>query len=173
MSCILADGREWQCKEQTGGIAAVYFANYGDLSGSAVVAGVIAGSELSGKTIYKFSLPDYTASLTETVNSSVENGTYFVEQVIEMTLHKLQAVARAEIKLLAAGRPQVIVEDNNGNFLLLGLLKGCNMSAGSSQSGAIAGDLSGYQLSFTGIENNTAPFIADLDSATIVSTYVP
>jgi hypothetical protein len=47
------------------------------------------------------------------------------------------------------------------------------MSAGSSQSGAIAGDLSGYQLSFTGIENNTAPFIADLDSATIVSTYVP
>ena len=115
----------------------------------------------------KYSLPEYTARLTETINASVENGTYFVEQVIEMTLHKLIAAERAEIKLLAAGRPQIIVEDNNGNFLLLGYEKGCNMSAGSAQSGTAAGDLSGYQLTFTANEDNTAPFVAGLGSATI------
>ena len=27
MPCTIADGREWVCKEQVGGIVAVYFAN--------------------------------------------------------------------------------------------------------------------------------------------------
>tara|TARA_R110000796_G_scaffold39222_4_gene97961 strand:+ start:1202 stop:1711 length:510 start_codon:yes stop_codon:yes gene_type:complete len=166
MACIVAEGRAWQCKEQTGGISAIYFANYDTLSGQAPVSGIIPS--LTGTVeLYKYSLPEYTASLTETINASVENGTYFVEQVIEMTLHKLRADERAEIKLLAAGRPQIIVEDNNGNFLLLGYEKGCNMSAGSAQSGTAAGDLSGYQLTFTANEDNTAPFVADLGNANI------
>ena len=167
MACIIAQGRDWQCKEQTGGISKIYFANYDTLSGeAAVVSGEIAAFTGTPK-LYKYELPEYTASLTETINSSVENGTYFVEQVIEMTLHKLRADERAEIKLLAAGRPQIIVEDNNGNLLLLGYEKGCNMSAGSAQSGAASGDLSGYQLSFTANEDNTAPFVASLGDADI------
>jgi len=167
MACLVSEGRAWQCKEQTGGISAIYFANYDALSGQAAPAlGIIP--ELTGTVqLYKYSLPEYTASLTETINASVENGTYFVEQVIEMTLHKLRADERAEIKLLAAGRPKIIVEDNNGNLLLLGYEKGCNMSAGSAQSGTAAGDLSGYQLTFTANEDNTAPFVAGLGSATI------
>jgi len=166
MACLVSEGRAWQCKEQTGGISAIYFANYDTLSGQAPVAGIIP--ELTGTVqLYKYSLPEYTASLTETINASVENGTYFVEQVIEMTLHKLRADERAEIKLLAAGRPQIIVEDNNGNLLLLGYEKGCNMSAGSAQSGTAAGDLSGYQLTFTANEDNTAPFVAGLGNANI------
>tara|TARA_R110002124_G_scaffold255098_2_gene420728 strand:- start:89 stop:598 length:510 start_codon:yes stop_codon:yes gene_type:complete len=166
MACLVAEGRAWQCKEQTGGISAIYFANYDTLSGQAPVSGIIPA--LTGTVqLYKYSLPEYTASLTETINASVENGTYFVEQVIEMTLHKLRADERAEIKLLAAGRPQIIVEDNNGNLLLLGYEKGCNMSAGSAQSGTAAGDLSGYQLTFTANEDNTAPFVASLGDAVI------
>lgn len=166
MACLVANGRDWQCKEQTGGISKIYFANYDTLSGQAPVSGIIPA--LTGLVkLYKYELPEYTASLTETINSSVENGTYFVEQVIEMTLHKLQASERAEIKLLAAGRPQIIVEDNNGNLLLLGYEKGCNMSAGSAQSGTAAGDLSGYQLTFTANEDNTAPFVAGLGDADI------
>ena len=166
MACLVAEGRAWQCKEQTGGISAIYFANYDTLSGQAPVAGIIPA--LTGTVpLYKYELPEYTASLTETINASVENGTYFVEQVIEMTLHKLRADERAEIKLLAAGRPQIIVEDNNGNLLLLGYEKGCNMSAGSAQSGTAAGDLSGYQLTFTANEDNTAPFVASLGDANI------
>ena len=170
MSCDLTSGRAWQCKEQTGGIVAVYFANFGDLTGLSVTSGNIT-TGLTGKTLYKYVLPEYTASLTENLNASPENGTIFYEQVLEMTLHKLRAGDRNEIKLLAKGRPHIIIEDNNGNKLLAGFQKGMDVTAGTAVTGAAGGDLSGYTLTFTGREVDSFPFITDdLSNATIVTS---
>ena len=83
-------------------------------------------------TLYKYALPEYTASYTETLTSAPENGTLFYEQAVELTLHKLTANDRDEIKLLAAGRPNVILEDNNGNFILAGWRKGMKRNNSSS-----------------------------------------
>ena len=170
MSCDLTSGRAWQCKEQTGGIVAVYFANFGDLTGLSVSGGSVASGALSGKTLYKYTLPEYTASLTENLNASPENGTIFYEQVLEMTLHKLRAADRNEIKLLAKGRPHVIVQDNNGNYLLAGFQKGMDVTAGTAVTGAAGGDLSGYTLTLTGREIDSFVFVTDLTSATIVTS---
>ena len=170
MSCDLTSGRAWQCKEQTGGIVAVYFANFGVLSGLTVTNGTVASGALSGDTLYKYTLPKYTASLTENLTSSAENGTIFYEQVLEITLHKLRAADRNEIKLLAKGRPHIIVEDNNGNLLLCGYQKGMDVTAGTAVTGAAGGDLSGYTLTFTGRETDSFVFLTDLTDATIIAS---
>tara|TARA_B110000046_G_scaffold179700_2_gene209292 strand:- start:3395 stop:3946 length:552 start_codon:yes stop_codon:yes gene_type:complete len=183
MPCTIADGREWVCKEQVGGIVAVYFANDILLNTPTVITaaatGTIAAATLADidgvgttATLYKYALPEYTASYTETLTSAPENGTLFYEQAVELTLHKLTANDRDEIKLLAAGRPNVILEDNNGNFILAGWRKGMNVTTAAAQTGTAAGDLSGYVISMTGSEPVAAPFIVDLSSATIVSAPV-
>ena len=87
-----------------------------------------------------------------------------------ITLHKLSALDSDEIKLLAKGRPHIIVKDNNDNLLLLGKIKGMNVTTVAGQSGTAAGDMSGYVLSFTGSEYDAAPFVADLTGASIVTT---
>ena len=178
MACPITDGREWVCKEQVGGIVAVYFANDILLNTATVItaasSGTIAGATLAGidgatevALLFKYALPEYTASYTETLTSAPENGTLFYEQAIELTLHKLTAADRDEIRLLAAGRPNVILEDNNGNFILAGWRKGMNVTTAAAQTGTAAGDLSGYVISMTGSEPVAAPFIVDLDSANI------
>jgi hypothetical protein len=170
MACDLTSGRLWQCKEQVGGINTVYFADFGDLSGLTVTDGAIASGALTGKTLYQYQLPDYTGNLTETLTASAESGSIFYEQVLEITLHKLRALDSDEIKLLAKGRPHIIVKDNNDNLLLLGKIKGMNVTTVAGQSGTAAGDMSGYVLSFTGSEYDAAPFVADLTGASIVTT---
>ena len=170
MACDLTAGRLWECKEQVGGIKTVYFADFGDLTGLTVSNGVIS-SGLTGKTLYKYELPDYTGNLTETLTASAESGTLFYEQALEITLHKLRAADSDEIKLLAKGRPHCIVVDNNDNQLLLGFQKGLNVTTVAGQTGTQAGDLSGYVLSFTASEVQAAPFVTDdISNATIVTS---
>jgi len=167
MACTATNGRTWQCKEQIGGVKYVYFANFDTLSGLTVTSGAIAS--VTG-TLYKYELPKSTANVNQNINASPENGTFFVEQVLEMVLHKMTATDRQEIKVLATGRPQIIVEDNNGVMMLLGLNNGCDVTGGSSQTGTAEGDLSGYNLTFTGKEDNFAPFVTSISSATIVTS---
>ena len=160
MACDLTSGRLWECKEQIGGIKTVYFADFGDLTGLTVTNGAIS-TGLTGKTLYKYELPEYTGNITETLTSSAEAGTLFYEQALEITLHKLRAADSDEIKLLAAGRPHAIVVDNNDNKLLLGFQKGLNVTTVAGQTGTAAGDLSGYVLRFTASEKTAAPFVTD------------
>ena len=170
MACDLTAGRIWECKEQVGGIKTVYFADFGDLTGLTVSNGAIS-TGLTGKTLYRYELPDYTGNLTETLTASAESGTLFYEQALEITLHKLRAADSDEIKLLAKGRPHCIVVDNNDNQLLLGFQKGLNVTTVAGQTGTAAGDLSGYVLSFTASEVQAAPFVTDaISNATIVSS---
>jgi hypothetical protein len=60
---------------------------------------------------------------------------------------------------LSYGRPQVIVEDNNGNFFYCGLEHGMDVTGGTIVSGAAMGDLSGYTLTLTGMEPVPANFL--------------
>jgi len=79
---------------------------------------------------------------------------------LNLTLKKLSVVDHKQIKLLSYGRPQVIVEDNNGNFFYCGLKNGMEVSGGTIVTGAAMGDLSGYTLTLTGQEPVPANFIS-------------
>lgn len=158
MACALTTGRSLPCKSSVGGIKTIYFADYGTLGDATITAGSITA--LSGLSIvwYQFDVKG-NSSLETTINSSRENGTTFYEQTLNLTLTSQDAATQEEIKLLAHARPHIAIEDYNGNFFLVGLEHGAELTGGTIVSGAAMGDLSGYTLTFAAQETAPAYFV--------------
>lgn len=172
MACDLTLGRLEPCKDSVGGLKAVYFVNFGEVSGityngtNTDVIDAVAGSP----DAYKYDLKG-TNSLEQTITSSRENGTTFFEQSLKLQLKKLTPKDHKELKLLTYGRPQVIVEDHNGNLFFCGLEYGMDVTGGTIVTGAAMGDLSGYTLELKGMERVPANFLGD-DLASVGFTVV-
>ena len=132
MSCNITAGRNEVCKDSVGGIQGVYFINYETGSFSKNGSGEI--NSLSGSTAYFYELKG-TSTYTETVNSSRENGTTFFSQETVVNLKKLTNEMTTQLKLLAYGRPQILVWTNSGDTLLAGEVHGNDLTAGTIQTG--------------------------------------
>ena len=185
MSCDIAQGRTEQCKDSIAGLDAIYFVNYGEYDPETdVTYNVGAGLEdlidtMSGiTTVYKFELKG-TNSYQETVNTSRENGTTFFTQELTVTLKKQDAKTHKTVKLLSYGRPHIFVRGRDNTYRIAGLFRGCDVSAATIASGTEMGDLVGYNLTFTGMENipgnfinanNEADFLTAIGSPTVVTT---
>ena len=77
-----------------------------------------------------------------------------------------------ELKLLAYGRPVVVVEDYNSNLFVMGVEHGADVSGGTIVTGAAMGDLSGYTLTLTGMEKAPANFIFKTSATETVQTTI-
>ena len=146
MSCLINKGRLEPCKDSVGGLTAVYLIDHGTLGAityaSATSDEITAFAGNGGAvTAYKYILKG-NSSLEQTVTSSRENGTTFYDQIVNLTLKKLSVQSNDELALIAVARPHVIVEDNNGNAMLVGLEWGADVNGGTVVTGAAMGDLS-------------------------------
>jgi hypothetical protein len=179
MACDLTLGRKEPCKDVVGGIKNLYFVNYGDL-GTVSITDDVSGESITNitgytgdvagdLTCYKYEVKG-NSSLEQTVNSSRENGTTFYEQTLNLTLKKLSKLDNKQLKLMAYGRPHVAVEDYNGNFMMVGLEHGADVSGGTVVTGAAMGDLSGYTLTLTGMETKPAVFMAHTDGQEVFNS---
>ena len=158
-NCDLTLGRLEPCKDAVGGLKAVYFINYGDMDGLTYdVTDTDAIDELFGAAttsdVYKYDLKG-TSTLDETITSSRENGTTFVEQVLTLSLKKRDVASHKELMVMAHGRPHIVVEDNNGTAWLVGVEHGAELT-GTTSTGAALGDFNGYQLTLTASEKKPA-----------------
>jgi len=158
MACNLSAGRNEVCKDSIGGLAGVYFLNYTTSSFTKNGSGEVTAFP-SGSTVYYYQLKG-TSAYTETVNTSRENGTTFFSQELVLNLKKLTNEMTTQLKLMAYGRPQIVVHTMNGDALLVGEIEGADMTAGTIQTGAGMGDLYGYSATFTGQEKLPAAFIS-------------
>jgi len=157
MACLLTSGRALPCKSSVGGLKAVYFADYGTLGTATIASGEITA--IAGTPdFFKFDIKG-NSSLETTINSSRENGTTFYTQTLNLTLPVLDKATQEEIKLLATARPHVAIEDYNGNFFMVGLEHGAEVTGGTIVSGAAMGDLSGFTLTLEGQETDPAFFV--------------
>ena len=158
MACDLTKGRALPCRDSVGGLKAVYFVDFGDF-----VSTMSATDEVTDMTgtfnAFKYELKG-SSSVEQTLNASRENGTVFFDQVVNLTLPQMSKEDNNEIKLLAYGRPYIVVEDYNGNAYLVGREHGADVTGGTVASGAAMGDMSGYTLSFSAMEKTAANFIA-------------
>ena len=167
MACNLSAGRAVPCKDVVGGIQKVFFVDFGGLGSVTLTADEITDADGT------FSAYEYDvkggSSLEQTINSSRETGTTFFEQVLTLNLTKLTKEDNVQIKLLAYGRPQVAVVDNNGNAFLMGLVHGADAAGGTISTGTAMGDLSGYTLTMTAQESLPANFI---EGATLANPFI-
>ena len=160
MACDLTKGRALPCRDSVGGLKAVYFVDFGDLGAITLTSATEDSiSDMAGTfEAFKYELKG-SSSVEQTLNASRENGTVFFDQVVNLTLPQMSKEDNNEIKLLAYGRPYIVVEDYNGNAYLVGREHGADVTGGTVASGAAMGDMSGYTLSFSAMEKTVANFI--------------
>lgn len=161
MACTLSLGRIEPCKDQVGGLNAVYFINSIDLAAvdyDTADTDMIDQLATAATSAYKYDLKG-TSNFEQAINSSRDNGTTFFEQVLNIVLKKQDIDTHKEIKLLAWAKPVVVVEDNNGNAWVMGLEHGAEVTGGSIVTGSAFGDLTGYNITLTGQERVPANFL--------------
>ena len=173
MACLLANGRAESCKDIVGGLKNIYFINYGITASMITYDGtdtdmIDTVDGIVGGNLYKFELKG-SNSFEQTINSSRENGTTFYEQVLSIQLKKQDASTAKIVKLLAYGRPHIVVESNAGQYFLAGLENGCDVTAGNIANGTGLGDFNGYGLTFTAQEKINANFI-DVTTEALLAT---
>jgi len=172
MACIaLTKGRGLDCSRSSGGIKYVYFAVYDEvisttLSGTAGILEV-TDIDMGANSLYRYAMPLGTASLSDSITGSRENGTVFYTPTLSLILNKLTKEDQNEIKLLSQSKVIIFAQLNstlaNGHdtIVALGRVNGMELNAGTMDSGAAWGDRGGYTLTFDGMENEPFPMVID------------
>ena len=162
MSCDISNGVAEPCKSAIGGLDAIYIINYGDYAATDITYNNTNTDQIDDinnvATVYKFDLKGAN-SFEQTITSSRDNGTTFVEQTLTVNLKQQSAVKHKLVKLLAYGRPHIIVRTRAGQYFLAGLERGMDLTTGVISNGTAAGDMNGYTLTFVGQENIPANFL--------------
>jgi hypothetical protein len=184
MACDITAGRIEQCKDSVSGLKAMYLINYEDLNSDSptyVTYGTgdnvdeitdwIPVDDTTQLTLYKFELKSTANSFTTAINSSRDNGTTFFEQTLVAALKRQDVVTHKNVKLLAYGRPRIIVRTMTDQFFLMGLDQGADVSAGEISSGAALGDFNGYSLTFTAQEELPANFLLASSEAALKTLF--
>ena len=179
MSCEISNGRIEQCKDSVSGLKAIYIINYDKLnSDSAVYLTSPAGSEdvidtwvpidtSTALQLFKYELKSTANSFTTAINSSRDNGTTFFTQTLVANLKRQDAATTKNVKLLAYGRPRIVIRTMTDQFFLMGLDQGADVSAGEISTGAALGDFNGYSLTFTAEEELPANFLDCTNEASL------
>ena len=160
MACLLTTGRKLPCKKSVGGLKNIYFMDYDpSVFTYDAVNGVI--NDITNTAVaYQYEIKG-NSSLETTINSSRETGTTFYQSALNLTLTYLDSATQQEIQILAAARPHIIIEDYNGNFILVGYENGCDVNGGTIVTGAGMGEMSGFTLTFEAMETVAPIFVDD------------
>ena len=175
MSCrSLIKGRRESCKDQVGGLKAIYFIDQSDTDdvedytyatvGDASTK--ITGMNNDDIALLRYELKSFNSSFEQSNEVSRENGTSFFTQTATIVLKSQDEDTRKEMMALSKTTPHAIIQDQNDNYFYLGLQNGLDVSVATS-TGTALGDLNGYTLTVTGLEPEMANHI---DSAIIGDT---
>ena len=161
--CLIQNGLNLTgcTKNNTGGVAEIYFANYKDLiptgSGSEefVYDDVTTGeiTAITGATpFYRYDCVKETSTLVEAVAVNVQNSTISFTPTITFVANKMTTESRNLVYLLSLGLLIAVVKDNNDNYWMVGFKKGLDVTAVDNNTGTALGDRNGHSVTVTGNE---------------------
>ena len=163
MSCALTQGYTLDCRDNKGGVKAVYILELSNVLTVTASSGIVSAITIqAGTNFWGYQLEKETAKFTEKPTTSDENGTLYYEQDLEFPIRKLSSNWRNETKLLAQNRLAMIVQDRNGNYWLagvnattyngaaaiVGIGSGFELQTSENDMGQKFGDMNGYKLKF-------------------------
>ena len=165
MACgTLTKGRALDCSRTAGGVKFIYFGVYDEFTDPISTAGIIQSAgeitdiNMSASTsLYRYGCPLGTATVSEAITGSTENGSIFYASTVTLMLNGLSKADQNEIKLLGQTKVVIFAQLNaqlSGKDVIIGLgvTNGMNLNSGTIDSGAAFGDRNGYSLTFTGME---------------------
>jgi len=163
-NCNIVVGRGLSCKDSVSGLKAIYIVNYDDLDYENVAFDATNTDEVETWTpatqlnMYKYELKGANGFETS-IESSRENGTTVFNGALSIQLKKQDVATHKTIKLLAYGRPRIVVRTMTNQFFLMGLEQGADVESGTISTGQAMTDFNGYSLNFVSSETIPSPFI--------------
>ena len=156
MSCILNTSWLLGCRDNTGGVQRILVKSYSaTASYSYDVSGMIGTSSVP-ETFYEFEQTSEAAEFTQEGQHSPENGTNFYNQNVNLVFHKYQASLRDLVYVLAQKQVILLVQDQNGNWFMVGEQNGANLVSSSANVGKTYGDMNGSTVGFLAKEPSPA-----------------
>lgn len=153
MACAITSGYSIDCRENIGGVTAVFVAEFGNITSIADVSGLVTGiTKATGKRFYKFEVPRATANTSSNATASEENGSVFYTHQVVLPLNKRDSTTANVVRTLAKNKLMVVTLDMDGNYRMYGKARGLYLASTESGSGTAAGDRNGYNITLTGVE---------------------
>lgn len=159
MSCLISTGRKLACKDKVGGLLKVWFANFETITPTLDGTSKYITNLSSGATVYEYELKG-VSKLSQEMVSSKDNGTTMITQTLTLDLQGADQITNNQILLLAYGRPQVFVQNNFGDTVFVGRLRGMDVTSAISDYGDTLGSKVGYTITMVGEENFYAEFLS-------------
>ena len=164
MACDITIGRDRACKDGLGGNSTLYL--YNELADAfTVLGGEATAMNVLLTAAFAFPLEGDGNTLEQSMVSDRNTGTKVNTQTLTVMLKNMDAATSAEFNLLAAGYPQAVVVDRNGNHHAIGLDDGIDFTVLASTGGAKT-DMNGYTLTGIATTTDIAPL---LDEATVTA----
>jgi len=159
MACAITSGYTIDCRENIGGIQAIWLisnANLYDASGNSRVTEssgtVTAMTKATGTRFYKFEVPRGTAVASTNMTGSNENGTVFYTHEMTFPINSRTATVRNIITTLAKNRLTFVTLEMDGVYRMYGKGYGLYMDSTTNSSGTAPGDRNGAELKFSSME---------------------
>lgn len=151
--CITSSIRNPDCRpEGAGGIREIYLANLKDISSIAYdtcgnVQDIVMCPE---KCFYTFEVLDETGQFIQNVEKN--NGLYNADMQLNGRIVAIDCDTLATVKQLAGARVVAILVDNNGNFVVAGVVSGLTLQTANFDSGTARTDAFGTAITLSGFE---------------------
>lgn len=156
----LSRGRKEPCKDNIGGIKELYLMTYVDYDIRSIVGyrdSLITSFPVS--QIYKYEGQQKT--FNETYN---EEGYYSLE--LNFNLVKQDLATSLLLSILTKNKVRAVVVDWKGETKIAGIINGLDVDI-STRTGGVKSDFNGYEVTLTGREEFSSPFVISLDDVGI------
>tara|TARA_R110000744_G_scaffold114595_1_gene214441 strand:- start:3188 stop:3709 length:522 start_codon:yes stop_codon:yes gene_type:complete len=159
MACDINNGRDRACKDGLGGNSTLYL--YNELADAfTVLNGEATAMNVLLTEAWAFPLEGDGNTLEQSMVSDRNTGTKVNTQTLTVMLKVMDAATNAQFNLMAAGYPQAVVVDRNGNHHAIGLDDGIDFTVLASTGGAKT-DMNGYTLTGVATTQNLSPILDD------------
>jgi hypothetical protein len=162
MSCVTLSGYTLDCNKSSGGVKKVYLVEFDDVTAYAKSgAGLVTSITLTTSVVFKeYEVQREDSDWTQTFVGSRENRTIAWDQTLRLKIHKNNTAIAGEVSALAKLTGMAIVQNEDGNYWLLGADSGLEMTGTTAyQSGILREDGNMYTIEMGGKEKLNAPMI--------------
>ena len=166
MSCSQTlSGITRDCAANMGGIKRVLIANAADVASVSVTSDEISGITMeASKKFLEFNFRPNTGNMTSTWQVNADNGTAYVQTLLQMVFNRMETSKRVAIQALAQAEVVCIVEDMNGKYFYMGFESPVFINAGDGQTGTARADGNGYSIT---LEYDSVELPYEVDSSII------
>ncbi len=172
MACAIYQGYSNDCRDNQGGIKKVYIANLDNVTVTSASGSISAITMAGSSKFYTYEQEMNVANAVEVITGNRQNGTLFVDQTVNIMLHKKQASLAYQIMAIAQTNVVIVIEQANGKFFMYGQSNGLALDPSNAPTGTAMGDRNGYELVFKGQETILANEIPSATWSTFAASYV-